>query len=152
MTSPPAESALANRGSGNANVGILRRPKTVGYAIALLWVSLGIAFWYALYQFATSTRAKTIASVVTEFVLLALAGWLFSLPIVGIRRGRNWARILMLVLVAGGCLVAGLEPDPVYFRSFAASVIWIAQAVLQVVAVSLTFTPSAAAWFKGAKS
>ncbi len=137
--------------SGVDQVENTKPPKTVGYGVVLLWISLGIAFGHALYQFAMSSRPKTIASVVAEFVLLGLVGWLFSLPIVGVGRGRNWARILMLVLVAGGCLVAGIERDPIYFRSFATSAVWIAQAVLQVIAVSLTFTPSAGRWFRSTR-
>jgi hypothetical protein len=84
-------------------------------AVVLLWVSLAIAICGSLYQF-FAKRPSSIGAAITVLVVLGLLFSLFYLLIGSIRRGRNWARILLLVIVVGGIILAILDPERYFGR------------------------------------
>jgi lysylphosphatidylglycerol synthetase-like protein (DUF2156 family) len=71
------------------------RPWQIGQAIALLWISGGLGLWAGLLQAQRGQDATDAIAVMVVETLILLGVLTFS-----IWRGRNWGRILYLVLVA----------------------------------------------------
>lgn len=121
-------------------------PNTIKAAFVLLLVSIitavvsiSIDFYFA--PPILSKQDMAVFSVITMSI--------FLLNVYYICKGRNWARILWLVLFVGGIAVAllnGAPPPPhhisgyyFYFESF--------QIVLQTAITILLFLPDSNAWF-----
>ena len=120
---------------------IAARPRAIIQAIALLWISSGLGFAGGLSEMSASQGAL-IFSVV---VMVALAAGLT----VGIWRGKNWARILYLILVLLSLtnLVSawGLTERP-QFEVALEAVSFVADAG----SFFLMFTPPGSLWFQSA--
>jgi hypothetical protein len=118
---------------------IAERPSAILQAIALMWVSSGLGFAGSLSEVAGS-QGTLIFSVL---VMVALAAGLS----VGIWRGRNWARILYLILVLLSLtnLVStwGLTERP-QFEVALEAVSFVADAG----SFFLMFTPPGSLWFQ----
>jgi hypothetical protein len=71
---------------------VARRPAQIVQAIALLWISALLGFGGSLSEVSKSQGMLIVSVLVT----LVMAGGLS----VGIWRGRDWARLLYLILVA----------------------------------------------------
>jgi len=67
------------------------RPRAIIQAIALLWISTGLGFAASLSEVSDSQNALIVSALVMVALAVALS--------VGIWRGRNWARIVYLILV-----------------------------------------------------
>ncbi|MEJ2501444.1 MAG: hypothetical protein P8Y65_10070 [Campylobacterales bacterium] len=121
-------------------------PNTIKAAFVLFLVSIIAAFISMSIDiyFAPPVLSKQTMAV---FSLIAMS--IFLLNVYYIYKGRNWARILWLVLLVAGIAVAllnGAPPPPhhisiyyCYFESF--------QIVLQTVITILLFLPDSNAWF-----
>ena len=129
------------------------RPSQVSIAVKLLWYSLGLGIVNTLidYQFLVSQGSIAFTITVTAFTLgiLALLIWKIS-------AGRNWARIIFLVvfLLGGlGYLFAAMN-DPTdpsfnpFARSMLAGLISLLQLAFQLVSLRFIFTKPGASWFK----
>jgi hypothetical protein len=118
---------------------VAERPRAILQAIALLWISSGLGFAGSLSEVADSQGAL----IFSVFVMAALAAGLS----VGIWRGRNWARILYLILVLLSLtnLVStwGLTERP-QFEVALEAVSFVADAG----SFFLMFTPPGALWFQ----
>lgn len=118
-------------------------PTIVEVAVRLLWASLALGIPSALYEVSRSTDpVDGIVTFIGQSATLALGSYV----ILGVYRGKNWARIVSLLLT--------LLEVPLLFFGFAppgAAVIevicnWVAGA-LDVVALYLLFTSPGSKWF-----
>ena len=89
--SPPE----ANIGDGDRARVLRTRPSQILQAIALLWVSAGLGLWAGLLQAQRVQDGTDAIVVMVVETLLLLAVLTFA-----VWRGRNWGRILYVVLVA----------------------------------------------------
>jgi peptidoglycan/LPS O-acetylase OafA/YrhL len=123
------------------------RPKQVRVAVALLWASLalGIPEWILS---AIRDPENTLGVFIVGFTMLLFA--FSALLNIMIYRGRNWARIVALVLTLLGVLFAFVlvllvEPKPPSQLENALTLLGL---VLDFIAVYLVFTKPGSLWFK----
>ena len=131
------------------------RPSQVSIAVKLLWYSLGLGIVNTLTDpqsldlVSQGSTAFTITIMAFTLVIMALLIW-------NISAGRNWARIIFLVvfLLGGlGYLFAAMN-DPTdpsfnpFARSMLAGLISLLQLAFQLVALRFIFTKPGASWFK----
>jgi hypothetical protein len=120
------------------------RPRRVGVAAMLLWADLSVWFLSTLFDVSAGNILKGASPVVVVIVIAFSAGlntWL----IVKVAAGRNWARILWLVLSVVGMIAqfATGFPSGLIDRSS-----WILQTLMNLAVFGILLTPSAARWFK----
>jgi len=108
----------------------------------MLWASvlLSIPSMYLAAGRAPS-KAILVAELVFELFMTAIAVWL----LVYLGRGRNWARIVMLILTMLSAAAMVFEPalQPPTIETVCAQV----NTVVDVVCLVLLFRPSSSAWF-----
>jgi len=118
------------------------RPRAIIQAIALLWISSGLGFASSLSEVSDSQRELIFSAL----VMVALAAGMT----VGIWRGRNWARMmyLILVLLSLASLVStwGTTERP-QFEVALEAVSFVADAG----SFFLMFTPPGSSWFQYAR-
>lgn len=121
------------------------RPREVRLAVILLWLSWGLSIpmWVLAAMRDPDTHAGPFAIALTLF-FMALAAWLNTL----VYRGRNWARITMLVLVALSVLFVVFPPDGLSEPGFVERVLNFADVCVQVSAIVLLFRRPGALWFR----
>lgn len=132
------------------------RPKSVTNAIRLVWLTFVIGIPFGFYSTATSDAgagAVVVALVVVaivDAVAFGICFWLLD----GVGKGKNWARIVLLVLFLLG--VAGSLLTPVMIKALGQSVpestvlewsVMLVQDGLMIAALFLMFSPSARPWF-----
>lgn len=122
----------------------LNKPKEVVRAVALLWVSLGINV-VALLRSLLFTQSAASWSA-GRIILVVFLG-LLALIVVAISSGRNWARILYLVLFAFSALSWLFMPTAMFSRSVVAGSLIVAQIIVQAAAMYLLFTRPGSLWF-----
>ena len=120
------------------------RPRRVDVAAMLLWVDLSVWFLSALFD-ASGGRVLKGASPVVVVMVIAFSASLNAWLIVKVATGRNWARILWLVLSVVGMIaqIARGFPSGLVARSS-----WILQTLMNLAVFGILLTPSAARWFK----
>jgi lipopolysaccharide export LptBFGC system permease protein LptF len=91
MTDNPYEPPKSEVQDASTRRLVAARPKAILQAIALLWISSGLGFAGSLSEVKGSQGALIFSAVVMVVLAVALSA--------GIWRGRNWARILYLILV-----------------------------------------------------
>jgi len=121
-----------------------KRPTEVVVATALLWGSLAIAIPYALRRFSRYTDMESLGYAVCDgAVIFALQAWLIQKT----WRGRNWARITMLIL----CVIGAAFLSPVFLLVFRrptfAGFVLVGQALMQAFALYLVFAEPGRRWF-----
>jgi hypothetical protein len=125
------------------------RPLEVVWALRLLWASLAVGV-------VTVVGPYLLEISVGLLIYLILAGgarYVISVwVILRIASGRNWARILYLVILVAGFGYMALNWQ-VYaqlftFRQPLAAASWIAKTLLDIGAACLLFMPRANRWFK----
>lgn len=120
------------------------RPRQVTWAVRLLWVSViySIPMFY-LEATRAPSDADRIVGLVVELVFTAFGCYLF----VCIGRGRNWARIVTLVLtVLSTAMVVFGSPLP--SLSSIDGIASVLNTVSDIACMCLLFTPTASAWFR----
>ena len=141
MTDNPYEPPKSEVQDASPRRLVAARPRAIIQAIALLWISSGLGFAGSFSAVSDSQNAL----VFSVLVMVALAAALS----VGIWRGRNWARIvyLMLVLLSLANLVStwGLTERPQIEVAFEA-VSFVADAG----SFFLMFTSPGSLWFQTA--
>ncbi|MCB2191545.1 MAG: hypothetical protein KQI62_08270 [Deltaproteobacteria bacterium] len=129
------------------------RPNKVTTAVLLLYVSLGMGLLRALLGLPGLSQAQGqslgMAGISLAVVAVVFAVMLFFILMIG--QGRNWARITFAVLYVLGMImmIAGLFSLP---NLGAGAVMDLVQALLQLVALVLLFSPESNAWFQAAKA
>jgi hypothetical protein len=125
------------------------RPRAVVHAVWLLWASLAVG----LVELALSMNPlREPAEVLPEahmtvfgvFTSIALIGTVYLWLVHHVRKGRNWARITVLVLVVLGVLESltshrALQPIPFMLN--------LLEILLDVAALALLFSGPGAQWF-----
>ncbi|MEJ0040586.1 MAG: hypothetical protein WDO68_31965 [Gammaproteobacteria bacterium] len=124
------------------SVWLMRISLVVGYASLFLVQDLAAA----LGDVPADTRS---ASVVFFFVMLALTAVVYLWLIQNVKDGRNWARIVMLMLTALGLfsMLVGGESAPTVVR-----VISVLDTIIDITAIVLIFKPPGADWFRNGRA
>ncbi len=121
------------------------KPNQIRYAYYLLWGSLFLAFVLRVLD-AESLDGKFLANLISSGYLLVVA--LYAYLFVGISKGRNSARILLLLLFALGLFLAPPTLSGIELAPFTKS-IEIAKAAMQLLALYWIFLAPGKYWFKG---
>ena len=127
----------------------LGRPEDVGTAVVLLYVSLGIGGLGSILEATVNAQMASPAPVMfTTLVTLGVI-WLLTYKT---GKGRNWARITLLVLLVFGIpffvqsLLQNLAANPF------SGLLGIGQTVLQIISLVLLFQRQSTDWFKHMKT
>ena len=123
---------------------LLPKPLQVRVAVGLLWLSIALAL-PSMYLEVVRAESPAVGVVVVVLmsVVLAFAAFLN----VQISRGRNWARITLLVLLVISWVVSFI-PDETRAVSTVESAMSVISAVVDVAAIYLLFTSPGALWFR----
>ena len=126
----------------------LQKPKQVIRAVTLLWVSLslGVIVFLLDLRFVQATAPGPAVWLIPIAVLGLLA-----FLIVSISSGRNWARIVFLVMFVLGALPYLLALTDMFSRSVITGSVSTAQFLLQAIAMYLVFTHPGSTWFRQRK-
>ena len=119
----------------------VERPSQIRAAVILLWVSFGISAAELL----VTELFETPDAVVTGLLLLTYGVWAWV--ILSISRGRNWARIVSLVVVAVTTALWVAWPDA-WPERWSEAVTAVASLAVEAGALYLLFTGEGAAWFR----
>jgi hypothetical protein len=128
----------------------LNKPKQVKLAVALLWISLALGPLNLLLD--DKSPARTIVASQPAFLGL-MAGVvgvlaLMAVLVVFIYRGRNWARVVYLVMYLLGALPWLLSLPVLFGRSPVAGAVYVVQGTIQAVALYFIFSQPGSAWFR----
>jgi len=128
--------------------GNLERPQTATRAVQLFYASLAIGGIRAVFDL---TQRVSGVYFLIALVLLALFLGIFFFVVSKVAAGRNWARILLLVLLLIGLPFA----IPGYVLELKASILRgslsVLVAILQIVGMILLFTKDSNGWFRSRK-
>jgi ABC-type sugar transport system permease subunit len=125
----------------------IQRPPLVARALQLLWTSFVLGLIGTFVHEAVATSLEWIITTVFVAVYSGVVVWL----IYKIGRGRNWARIVYLILAAISYLMTGLNWRS-YYGSYGNHLGWIlldfAGMAAELAALYLLFSRPANAWFR----
>jgi len=142
----PPNSPVADVVPTKSDAVISSAPQLVKIATSLLWLSLAIGVCSALYVAAArSHNAEALAVIV---VVMGVVFGLYRGLILAIRRGRNWARIFLSIMMLGGYLLTVLRPGRYFPKDTVGAVVWAIQAMMQTTALCLLFSRPARPWFR----
>jgi len=142
----PPNSPVADLVPAKSDAAISSAPQLVKIATALLWLSLMIGVCNVLYG--AAARSHNAAVVAAIVVVMGIVFGLYSGLILAIRRGRNWARIFLLIAMFGGYLLTVLRPGRYFPKETVGAVVWVIQAMMQTTALCLLFLRPARPWFR----
>lgn len=122
-------------------------PEAVASAVTLIYVTLGIGVVRTIIDWpeVSQGNAPGVTLLVAIFVFGVLL-WLAS----RIRRGRNWARIVFVVMVVLGTPFSIVPLLKAMGTSPFSAILGIIQVVLQLLAAASMYSPRARPWFTGA--
>ena len=123
----------------------VEKPSQINTAVNLLWASLAIGFVKSIMDM--QQLGSQASPAFTNFILISVIA-VMALFIVFISKGKNWARITLLVLFILGSLPSIPLILGEFIRSPVLGAFSLIQIVLQVVAMYLVFTKPGAMWFK----
>jgi hypothetical protein len=127
------------------------RPRAVTIAVALLWVSIFIGMPVAIWRIATfggATPAPYFGMFLVVYAfLLSVCFWLFG----SLRKGKNWARITILVMTALYIAVQPLTLQVTLAGPSPDAIVKVLQLLLWVAASVLLLGPSSRAWYAAMK-
>jgi len=121
------------------------RPKRITVAVWLLWVSFGLglpAAYLSMLREPEPGFSPVLVAIVSIFIAFS------AVLNVLVYRGRNWARIAVLLLVAVGIPYVLLGPDEATRPDFLEQALDFVSNALDLVAVYLLFTPPGSLWFR----
>lgn len=123
----------------------IEKPSQIRTAVNLLWVSLAIGFAKSFIDM--QHLSAQASSAFTNFILVFVIA-VMALLIVSISKGKNWARIIFLVLFVLGSLPAVPLVLGEFTRSPLLGAFSIVQIAIQIFALYLLFTKPGSRWFK----
>jgi len=142
----------------------LARPRLVTIGICLLWGEIALAIPGLVYSIFTpleedpdvSTYWVHVGGLVVQFAFFALSVFLTQMS----WKGRNWARIVTLVLLIFGLVMTMFGyavsylvlNQPLDIGLSWESAVYLLQTLLDIVAVWLLFTPGANAWYRAMRA
>ena len=127
------------------------RPQIVGTAVKLLYISLGIgALGFILFAFSYPYPSSRMAIFSILFFVFVIIGpmWLF---IYKIDKGRNWARITVLVIFILSVVCYLPSITEILRRYPINTILGIVQLIVQAVAQFFLFQKPSSEWFKAKK-
>lgn len=128
------------------------RPKEVTRAVRLLWVSLVLSIAGLFMQPTRAASHEEQVVVTTTLVVGGVIGFgLWGWVLLKIGAGRNWARIVFIVLTIIGLAITPFVMPyslSVYRTQPLSGVSAAANAILELAALYLLLTAPARAWFK----
>jgi hypothetical protein len=135
--SPVADVVPANTKAQFDTAALSSPPQLVKIATWLLWLSMAIGICKGLYVVAARPHNAGVLAVVV--VVMGVTLGLYIGLILAIRRGRNWARILFLLVVLVGFLMTVLRPGRYFPKDTIGATVWIIQGIIQATAVCFLF-------------
>jgi peptidoglycan/LPS O-acetylase OafA/YrhL len=118
------------------------KPAQVRRAVIILWTSLAIGIAQELLNLDSHAKEYWAIVVLTTGGMFAINALLIHL----VSRGRNWARIVLLILTIAGLPVYVLWPGE-YFTDLWSLVVTCLGIVLDLTALAMLFTGKGAKWY-----
>ena len=125
------------------------KPAIIQSAISLLWASLAIAAVKVVLDWANFVGRGSAAF--TAFIMIftfAVIGFV----VVKIGQGKNWARVIFLVVFVVGIVTAFLTLRSEFAQSRLLGILSIVQAALQATALYFIFTSPGKEWYRKVQS
>jgi hypothetical protein len=120
-------------------------PKKVRLAVNLLWLSLALAVPVCYLGTVRSVAAALFPLMVAIYVFVF---GFYALLYVQVYRGKNWARIVVLILALIGALFLFFQQDGPTAPGLLERSLDLVSTLLDFSAMYLVFTKPGAAWFK----
>jgi hypothetical protein len=124
------------------------RPRTVATAVQFLSAAVVIGLLNAIYTLIQRVAGLPMLSALV--IVIAFFGLLFFL-VMKISAGRNWARIIWLILVIGNVPFAILAYPQAVRANVISGTLSIIIVLLQVIGTILLFTGNSNLWFRRCK-
>jgi hypothetical protein len=124
---------------------MMAKPRQVVWATSLLWTSLALGLFTTVLDWSYERSLAPVSKLVSD---LALTFLFLSFLIWKISQGRNWARIVYLVLFLFGGVFYFTFAAAAIRRSTAVAFLTILQGVMQFAALVLVFGVPGKDWFK----
>jgi hypothetical protein len=124
-------------------------PRAVVQAVWLLWISLAIglvelALSMNPFRNPTEVQPEAHMTVFGVFASITFIGTAYLVVVHHVRKGRNWARVTVLVLVALGVIESLVAPRTAEIVPFLLNLLEI---LLDIAALALLFSNPASQWF-----
>ncbi len=126
----------------------MEKPQTVKLSVKLLIVSIAIAVLNFLSTLLSANPAVSFASMSAGFVFGIL---ILSFLVYQINAGKNWARILLVVLIVIGMFTIPLDIIAFFKFNQLLAIIISVQTIIELAAVGLLMTKQSNEWFKAKK-
>lgn len=135
---------------------VAERPATVRWASVLLWMSFALGGALAVYELHNGSaadpaeRAPAVDAVLAGFTFGALA--FSALLNVMIYQGRNWARIVYLLLATVALVLLFWPVEEGSAPTTVETIAYAVASLLDFMAMALVFTRPGALWFRRRRS
>lgn len=123
-------------------------PKSVLIAAFLLLAGLAFGITRAVIEYSQSNEGITSEYLIFIAVLVLL----YLLLVFFILRGKNWIRLVFLILIIVGVPTSYIEATRNYATEPVESILTYLQTALWLVVVGLLYLPSSSIWFRGVPS
>ncbi len=124
---------------------VTKKPWQTVTAVRLLWASLGVAVLSSALDWKhVPAEVSPLVFILISAVLFSLFGWFIAT----ISRGRNWARVTLIVLVVLGAFVQLASLSSLSRQSFSSLATSGVQAVIQWAATALLLMRPSRDWFR----
>ena len=124
---------------------MMTKPREVAWATSLLWASFAVGLFTMALDWSYESSVQPISKLVLDgavaFLILAFLIWKIS-------QGKNWARIVYLVLFLLGMFFYFTFARVAIGRSIAVALLTVLQSLMQLVALIFVFVGPAKEWFK----
>lgn len=128
-----------------------KRPTSVTTAVQLLYITIVVSIVCGILNIAAvkdaplSSTTLTPGVVALTLIVVVIIGLFF---IINISRGRNWARIIYLILFALSLINSAIHLKMLFNQGTLIGVATIANYVMTLAAMILLFQKSSNQWFK----
>ena len=124
----------------------MEKPKNVSLGVNLQWISLLIGVIIAAFDPADTAHHSPVPGGLLSIMAttVVIVGFLNYMVL----RGKNWARIIFLVMYLFGIIPYILTLPHSFHLSVISGTASVIQSVLQLIALVLFFSASARPWFK----
>lgn len=139
----PPKSTVADRVSDALP---MPKPRQIRWAAFLLWTSLALGVVNLALQKASGAQSPEGGAL--EWVVSLVVVLIYVLFTVLISAGRNWARIVFLILFVIGAIPYFFFLNQIFAQSIAAGTIGLSQELLQFGALLLIFMKPGSVWFR----
>ena len=124
------------------------RPKNVQLAVTILYVTLGLGVISGVLQMLTHARSIGVGGVVSRMFTTLVVFVVMAFVVMMVGRGRNWARMALVVLFLVGVLPSIIPLIRFFATHPISGLLGLAQLVLQIAAFVFLFQPDSSQWFR----